>query len=205
MIGIADYGLGNITAFEIAYKRLGVPTQRLRSAEDFDRADRVILPGVGAFDMAMERLSESGLYQPLLDFAESGKPLLGICVGMQMLANSSEEGSRPGLGLISGVVRKFPSDVGASGIRCPHMGWNAIRSIANEPVLEGLDRRKFYFLHSYYFDANLSNQVVGVADYEIRFDAVVKQGNVIGAQFHPEKSHEAGLMFLSNFASYTYE
>jgi glutamine amidotransferase len=202
VIGIVDYGLGNLAAFEVAFKRLGRESMRITSPGQFDDADQLILPGVGAFDVGMTRLANSGLKQRLIQTVEAGRPVLGVCVGMQMLADGSEEGSLPGLSLVPGRVRKFTAGNGAT-IRCPHMGWNAVEAKRDLPITEGVGGQKFYFLHSYYFDCADENDVGCTAEYGAPFAAMTFRKNVYGVQFHPEKSHDAGLRLLENFALLT--
>jgi glutamine amidotransferase len=199
VIGIVDYGLGNLAAFEVAFQRLGRSSMRITAPGQFDDADQLILPGVGAFDVAMNRLANSGLKDKLMETVDSGRPLLGVCVGMQMLADGSEEGSLPGLSLVPGRVRKFTVGNGTH-IRCPHMGWNAVHSMRNLPVTEGIAGQKFYFLHSYFFDCEDESDVGCTAEYGAPFTAMAFRKNVFGVQFHPEKSHHAGLRLLDNFA-----
>lgn len=200
MIGIIDYGLGNIEAFRVAYKRLGIATKRLKTGEEFSDVTHLILPGVGAFDMAMERFNASGMADDLRTAISQNKPLLGVCVGMQMLARDSEEGDLPGLGIIDAHVRRFrPGMHRNRNLRCPHMGWNEAHSAQDSPLMRGLDGRKFYFLHSYWFDANGPENELAHTFYGSQFCSAASQGNVMGVQFHPEKSHSAGLALLKNF------
>jgi glutamine amidotransferase len=198
VIAIVDYGLGNIGAFETVYRRLNIPAKAARTPADLEAADRIILPGVGAFDHAMELIEASGLRESLdKRIVEDRIPVLGVCVGMQILADASEEGSKAGLGWIDGQVRRL--DVGA--LPLPHMGWNAPAAVDGEPLFAGLKPdAEFYFLHSYYFDADQPGDVVAFADYGSRFPCAVRRGNVMGVQFHPEKSHHNGVRLLKNFA-----
>lgn len=203
MIAIIDYGLGNVRALADVYKNLNIPAVIARKSEDVEGAGKVILPGVGAFDHAISQLESSGM-KPCLDelVLQRRLPVLGICVGMQMLANSSEEGILPGLGWIKGDVIRFrPS---ASGRRryVPHMGWNTMKPVKANGLLNGLDSQaRFYFLHSYFFKCRDSCNVFAVTDYDEEFASVVNSGNIYGVQFHPEKSHSWGIRLLENFAS----
>ncbi|MFL1479420.1 imidazole glycerol phosphate synthase subunit HisH [Pseudomonas grimontii] len=202
MIKIIDYGLGNIRAFVNVYRRLHIPVEIAKSAADLDGATKLILPGVGAFDSAMERLNASGMRETL-DFLvqEKNVPVLGICVGMQILADSSQEGILPGLGWVPGTVRYFRSVPELQTLALPHMGWNDVTPNQDSALFKDLDcEARFYFLHSYWFDCFEEQNVEAVAEYGLRFTCVVRNGNVYGVQFHPEKSHHFGVGLLKNFA-----
>lgn len=202
MIAILSYGLGNIKAFANIYKDLNIPCVVARDNATLAAADRIILPGVGSFDHAMMRLKASGLFDALQEaVVERGKPVLGVCVGMQMLAHSSDEGEQPGLGWIDARVTKiqFPQSVERGVL--PHMGWSTITAKTDEPMLRGLDDGLgFYFLHSYQFHCNDSADVIATANYATPFHCAVRRGNIHGVQFHPEKSHRNGIRLLKNFA-----
>jgi glutamine amidotransferase len=201
MIRIVDYGLGNILAFRNVYKRLNVDVGVAKTAADLADATRIILPGVGAFDQAMELLEASGMRPRLTELVVDRKmPAIGICVGMQILADSSEEGSRPGLGWIPGRVRHFKSLAGWNR-RAPHMGWNDVAPAAGNAVFKGLESEsRFYFLHSFYFECDSSVDVAALSHYGGDFASAVHRENVHGVQFHPEKSHHFGAQLLRNFA-----
>ena len=203
MIGIVDYGLGNIQAFANIYKKLNVPYKTVSRAEDLKKVTKFILPGVGAFDHAIELLRKSGMREPLDELVvRQQMPVLGICVGMQMLAHSSEEGSLPGLGWIDGIVKKFDPSALNHKTHLPHMGWNEINPIQNDTLIQGLNGgSRFYFLHSYYFDCRNSENIVATTDYGVSFACMVNSGNVYGVQFHPEKSHQNGIQLLKNFGN----
>jgi glutamine amidotransferase len=204
MIRIVDYGVGNIQAFMTLFKRLGMPAERALAAADFADAVRIVLPGVGHFDHAMQRLNDSGMRSTLEDLVlGKNMPVIGICVGMQMLAEGSDEGNLPGLGWVPGRVRSFASHPQAATLPMPHMGWNDVRPVASTPLFStGFDHSpQFYFLHSYYFDAKDKADVAATAQYGIDFDAVVSRGNIHGVQCHPEKSHHWGAQLLKNFAA----
>ncbi|GAB3459612.1 imidazole glycerol phosphate synthase subunit HisH [Massilia terrae] len=202
MIRIVDYGLGNVQAFANMYKRLGFDAARAKSVGDLADASRIILPGVGAFDHAMELLHQSGM-RPALEHLvlEKGVPVLGICVGMQILASSSEEGRASGLGWVPGHVRSFHSVPESAQLPMPHMGWNDVVPAAGAPLFAGLGAdARFYFLHSYFFDCEERSHVLARASYGFDFGCAVAAGNVYGVQFHPEKSHHYGATLLKNFA-----
>lgn len=198
MIAIIDYGLGNVLAFANVYRRLNIPVAIARSASDLQQATKLILPGVGAFDHAMELLQQSGMREPLDELVTSGGiPVLGVCVGMQILATTSQEGRLPGLGWIHGDVRRL--DV--AGIRLPHMGWNDVRPIGSSALFSGLESdARFYFLHSYHFHCARNQNVLAETDYGTTFTCAVHAGNIFGVQFHPEKGHSYGTRLLKNFA-----
>lgn len=202
MIAIVDYGLGNIRAFANIYKNAGIPHRIATTAAELDGAEKIILPGVGAFDHAMERLDASGMRGRLTDLVLRDKvPVLGICVGMQILAHSSEEGRLGGLGWIDGAVTRLRPAPGAAPVVLPHMGWNDIQPRAREGLLDGLGAdTAFYFLHSFAFRCRQDADVLAESDYGERFACAVRHGHVYGVQFHPEKSHQNGIRLLKNFA-----
>jgi glutamine amidotransferase len=202
MITIIDYGLGNVLAFVNVYNRLDIPVKVAKSAADLSGATKLILPGVGSFDHAMAHLEQSGMQAPLEQLVLGDRvPVLGICVGMQMLAGSSDEGKRAGLGWIDGRVRKFDQASMAPGSMLPHMGWNDVRPSAAGGLFKGLEQdARFYFLHSYYFECTQADGILASTDYGADFSCAVRRDNVYGVQFHPEKSHHFGSQLLSNFA-----
>lgn len=203
MIALVDYGLGNISAFANVYKRINIPVVIAKSAEKLLGADKIILPGVGSFDYAMQRLNQSGMRETLDELVLVKKvPVMGICVGMQMLAGSSEEGILPGLGWIDGRVKKFDSSVFSTDACIPHMGWNDVKAITKMRLFDNLEQNaRFYFLHSYYFHCNQNDNIIATTDYGIRFSSVVSNNNIYGVQFHPEKSHQWGIQLLKNFSN----
>lgn len=204
MITIVNYGLGNIKAFANIYKRLDMPFKIAQTAAELSSASKIILPGVGAFDHAMKALEQSGMRPTLEHLAlECSIPVLGVCVGMQMLAKSSEEGHLPGLGWIDGTVKKF--DIAKLGPNepLPHMGWNNISKVITTHTLfnELPNETYFYFLHSYYFVCHNSNNILATTHYGENFNCVINTGNIYGIQCHPEKSHQNGITFLKNFGN----
>jgi glutamine amidotransferase len=202
MIRIIDYGLGNVLAFLNAYNRMNIPCGVAKVPADFADATRLILPGVGAFDHAMKMLSDSGMRDIVEQRVHGDKlPILGVCVGMQMLATRSDEGSLPGLGWVDAEVKGF-SSWGRTDLRLPHMGWNDVRARAGSPLFEGLhEYARFYFLHSFYVAPAREESISAVVDYGQEICCAVSAGNVHGVQFHPEKSHDCGMRLLRNFSS----
>jgi glutamine amidotransferase len=203
MIRIVDYGVGNIQAFMTMFKRMGIPAERALTPSDLTDATRLILPGVGHFDHAMKRLNDSGM-RPTLETLVMGQtvPVVGICVGMQMLAEGSDEGTMSGLNWVPGRVRAFDKHPKAAGLPMPHMGWNEVRPLTGAALFaKGFDDKpQYYFLHSYYFDAKDKADVAATAHYGLDFDAVVSRGHIHGVQCHPEKSHHWGAQLLKNFS-----
>lgn len=195
MITIIDYGMGNIGSILNMLNKLGVKSQTTQSPAKLLEAEKIILPGVGSFDNAMEKLNGLGFSEAIRKKGAEGTPILGICLGMQLLGTSSEEGLIPGLNLIPAKIRKFQPN---GKLRVPHMGWNRVHPVDQEMYRE-LEENKFYFVHSYYFDAEQEGDIAGITDYGIRFASSVRRNNVLGAQFHPEKSHKFGMQFLRNF------
>lgn len=201
MIAILGYGLGNVRAFLNIYEQLNTKCVIATEGSQLRNADRIILPGVGAFDHAMQKLASSGLKEVLIEeVIGKKKPVLGVCVGMQILANSSEEGKESGLGWINGTVRKLQFSLNTPQI-LPHMGWNQIDNFSAHPLLDGLDEALgFYFLHSYYFDCHAQSNSIAAAHYTQPFTCAVAREHIMGVQFHPEKSHSNGIKLLQNFA-----
>jgi glutamine amidotransferase len=199
MIAIIDYNVGNLHNLKNALDYQGIHSAIVRDVAGVARAGRIILPGVGAFRPAMERLQAAGLEQVLRERVEEGVPFLGVCVGMQLLFEESEEdGVSPGLGLIPGRIVRFAGN----GLKVPQIGWNQVSLRRPDPILEGIpDGSYFYFVHSYRAVLAKAADGLGEADYGEPFPAIVRRGNVWGAQFHPEKSQDAGLRLLKNFAT----
>jgi len=203
MITIIDYGLGNIRAFVNVYERLNIKTKIAHKSGDIEGATKIILPGVGAFDYAMSQLNSSGMRDELEKQVLIYRiPVIGICVGMQMLAKSSDEGKLSGLGWIDGNVKLFDAATIPYKTQLPHMGWNTIEpNNKKNSLLNGFDNQsRFYFLHSYYFVCNNSEDIICSTEYGIKYTSAVNNGNIFGIQFHPEKSHSNGVQLLHNFA-----
>lgn len=202
MIRIVDYGLGNVQAFLNVFKRLGIEASRARAPAELADATGLILPGVGAFDHAMELLNRSGLREILDDLVlRNAKPVLGVCVGMQIMAGRSDEGTQPGLGWIPGQVRAFSRNPASAGLPLPHMGWNDVRFADGHPLFQDFDvEPRFYFLHSYYFDCEDQRNVAATSAYGFNFACAISARNIYGVQCHPEKSHHFGAQLLRNFA-----
>jgi len=202
LIHIVDYGLGNIGAFLTLYKRQGISAVAASTADELAKADHILLPGVGSFDHAMQLLNASGMRETLDHLVkEKQVPVLGVCVGMQILGDSSDEGQYPGLGWIPGHIRNLggrgPSH---QGLPLPHMGWNDIVPKRSVPLLKDIADPRYYFLHSFYFDNSDPADAAATASYGSDFTCIVNRDNVWGVQFHPEKSHSFGMALLKNFA-----
>lgn len=202
MITIVNYGSGNVQAIGNIFKRLNIKFRVADNPADLDAGSHLILPGVGAFDKTMQQLVDSGLKEKLDQLVLTRKvPVLGICVGMQILARDSEEGTLKGLGWIEGRVRKFDVTKFLHKPHVPHMGWNTISPRTEHPLFRNLDHRQgFYFLHSYYFSCVNPENVMCTTEYGGSFPSGVYSDNIFGMQFHPEKSHSNGIQLLKNFA-----
>jgi len=199
MLAVVDYGAGNLRSVVHALSYLGVQNMRVvQDGRDLAGADKIILPGVGAFGAGMKQLAERNLIRPLRDAAAAGIPMLGICVGMQFLFDRSDEmGDFEGLGIIPGYVTRFPK---MATLKVPHMGWNQVRQCRACELLDGLTPDSYgYFVHSYYCTSENPTDVVAEVDYGIPFTAIVQHENVYGVQFHPEKSQTMGLQIYTNF------
>lgn len=199
MIGIVSYGVGNVQAFASIYERHDVPVLIATTQDDLRRATHLILPGVGAFDWAMARLNASGLRSTLDDLVlQRQTPVLGVCVGMQMMAAGSDEGVMPGLGWIPADVKHLSRIAG--NMPLPHMGWNDVEP-GRDPLFAGTAPAQFYFLHSFYFAPRDASSSIGKAVYGGDFVCAVRHRHIAGVQFHPEKSHHWGERMLLNFAA----
>jgi glutamine amidotransferase len=202
MITIIDYGVGNINAFVNVYKRVNIPVKIAKTVTDLEGAQKLILPGVGHFDHAMSELITSGMREKLDELVLVKKvPVIGICVGMQMMGNSSDEGKLEGLKWIDASIKKFDETKIQQVTRLPHMGWNDVHPVISNPLFEGLEKDAlFYFLHSYYFECNNTADILATSEYGGEFTCAAHHENVYGIQFHPEKSHHYGENLLNNFA-----
>ena len=202
MIKVVDYGVGNIQAFMNLLKRLGISAARAQTKNDLNEASKLILPGVGHFDHAMTKLNKSGMRDELdSKVLEQKIPIIGVCVGMQMMATNSEEGKLDGLNWIPGKVRAF-RNINNFNLPLPHMGWNIIHPKSKSGLFKnGFEQSaQFYFLHSFYFDANEKDNVSATAIYGSEFEAVVSRDHIHGVQCHPEKSHHWGARLIKNFS-----
>jgi imidazole glycerol-phosphate synthase subunit HisH len=201
MIGIVDYGMGNLFSVSKALERLDAAYFISEKADELRKADALLVPGVGAFPDAMQRLNELGLSDMIREYAATGKPVLGICLGMQLLfEDSKENGVTKGLGLLPGTVERFPGQTSeGESYKVPHMGWNKLRFVNASPLTEAVEPGHVYFVHSYYVKSADKDVLIAVSDYDVEVPAVVGKGNVFGMQFHPEKSSRLGMELLSNF------
>lgn len=199
-ITVIDYGAGNIGSVLNMIKHVGGTAEVARDASGVLDAKKILLPGVGSFDNAVTRLANLGLIDPLKARAAENIPFLGICLGMQLLAYRSEEGTLEGLGLIPGQVRRFRFEGEAASLKIPHMGWNRVTPAVDHPLSAGLRAdARFYFVHSYYFECENPDNALLQSFYGAPFTSGVQRGNVMGVQFHPEKSHRYGMQLIKNF------
>lgn len=200
MIAIVDYGCGNLFSLTSSVNALGLDACVTGDTETIKKADRIILPGVGAFEDAINKLKNSGLADVLIEEAKKGKPILGICLGMQLLFDKSYEyGEHQGLGLIKGEICPFNGDIDKN-LKIPHMGWNKLKIVRNSPIFKYITAGDYmYFVHSYY-GKNCDESLLAVSEYDVEVPAVVNCENIYGMQFHPEKSGEKGLLLLKAFS-----
>jgi glutamine amidotransferase len=201
MITILNYGMGNLGSIHNMFRKIGVESSIVTSAEDVERAEALVLPGVGHFDHAMSSLKALGLMHPLEGAARERRiPILGICLGMQLMTRGSEEGELPGLGWIDAETRMFGRD--DPSLRVPHMGWNTVRVRRPGPLFDArADEQRFYFVHSYAIQCDDPGDVLTTTTYGIDFVSAFGRDNLLGVQFHPEKSHKFGMTLLRRFAS----
>ena len=194
---VIDYDSGNLRSVSKALELAGVDPLVTGNPDELASADAVVLPGVGSAPAAMESLRDRGLVQPLRDYVASGRPFLGVCLGLQLLMDSTEEGDSPCLGIIPGGVQRLPT-----GMKVPHMGWNSVRFEQAHPAFEGIPQDSyFYFVHSYYAVPSDSGGQTGTTEYGVSFCSVYARGNLIATQFHPEKSGETGVRIYKNFCA----
>jgi glutamine amidotransferase len=200
LINVIDIGIGNLGSVINMLIRAGATVNRISDPQMLLTSKKVILPGVGSFDAMVQRLNSSGFRNPIIDYANSGNYLLGICLGMHLLADTSEEGEMAGLGLIPGRVRKFRFESEIGNYKVPHMGWNTVKPLKNHALINGLgDDARFYFVHSYYYDCmNRENELLN-SHHGSNFTSGIQRDNIMGLQFHPEKSHRYGMQILKNF------
>ena len=200
-IVVIDYESGNLRSVAKALETTGVSPSVTGDSEEIYSADAVILPGVGSGPAAMEALQQRGLIEPLRQYVTSGKPFLGVCLGLQILLDHTEEGDAPCLGIITGTVKKLPPN-----LKVPHMGWNSVEFKTDHPVFNGIPQGSyFYFVHSYYAEPADQASVAGVTEYSIPFCSAYARGNLVATQFHPEKSGPVGLQIYRNFVALTAE
>lgn len=196
MISVIDYGIGNLGSIVNMLKKIGVGSKLISTPEEVGEAEKIILPGVGSFDNAVGLLSKLDLVAAIKDKANLGTPLLGICLGMQLLGTESEEGKLAGLNLIPGKIKRFPS---LPGLKIPHMGWNSVKS-EDQVLFKNMGDNRFYFVHTYYYAPESYDHSAGITSYGIAFTSYIKKDNIFGVQFHPEKSHNFGMQVLLNFS-----
>lgn len=199
MIVIVDYGMGNLRSVQKGFERIGSEALVSRDIRDINSATKLVLPGVGAFPECMKNLTKFGLVESILDFLKSNKPFLGICLGLQLLFDESEEfGLNRGLEVIHGKVKAFDREI---GLKIPHMGWNQVIFKKDIAIFDGIDNESyFYFVHSYYVEPEQESDTAAQTDYGITFTSAIARGNVFALQFHPEKSQKNGLKILENFS-----
>ena len=200
MITIIDYGMGNLGSVFNMFKKIGVVSKITSDLEDIKTATKLLLPGVGSFDKAMQRINDSGIKE-VLDYKvlKEETPILGVCLGMQLLTNNSEEGIEKGLGYINASTKKFSFQ--DKKMKVPHMGWNLVEKSTSSLLTTNFEEEsRFYFVHSYYVEVEKQENSILKTTYGLEFDSAIQHKNVYGAQFHPEKSHKFGMKLLDNFS-----
>lgn len=199
-IGILDYGMGNISSVCNALEFLGYESQIVSSTEEIKTCSHLIIPGVGAYDTAMSNIHQLGVFSAITEYAQSGRPLLGICLGMQILSTHGQEGSgAKGLNLISGEVNLLD----LQALPVPHVGWNSLEIKFEHVLFKNIKKHvDFYFVHSYFFNIDNINNILAITEYGKQFPAIIVNNNVIGVQFHPEKSQDNGLLLIENFCEW---
>ncbi|PHZ84847.1 imidazole glycerol phosphate synthase subunit HisH [Paremcibacter congregatus] len=202
MIAIVDYGIGNLGSIANMLKKVGAKCYFARSIIDIKKAEKIILPGVGHFSSGMKALQQSKLIPVIEDrIFNDNIPILGICLGMQLMSDSSEESNEKGLGWIPGKVKRFSNLYEDISIRVPHMGWNRVEAQKDSPLINDFEEKsKFYFVHSYYYECKNQKDVLLTTQYGVEFASAIQKGNIMGAQFHPEKSHKYGMKLMKNFS-----
>lgn len=203
MISVINYGMGNIGSILNMFKRIGLQANVVTTADEIFHAKKLLLPGVGSFDAAMKRINESGIREALDHKAlKEQVPVFGICLGMQLLTHSSEEGVLPGLGWVDAKTLGFKTRLDTAKYKVPHMGWSECRLHTQSPLFKGfedLEEIRFYFVHSFFVQCENSSQSILKTNYSLDFDSSLQKDNIFGAQFHPEKSHKFGMRLLENF------
>ncbi|MGB9720559.1 MAG: imidazole glycerol phosphate synthase subunit HisH [bacterium] len=194
MIGIIDYGAGNLHSVKNAFDYLRIKNRIIKMPEDLSSVKRIILPGVGAFGFAIKRLKETGLFDKIVDWLRDGRPFLGICLGLQLLFESSEESEGiKGFGIFKGNIKKFRK------YKIPQIGWNGVEPVKSSPLVDFRKKTFFYFLHGYYVDTPEKDLILGMTEYGMKYPSIINRENIYGVQFHPEKSGEMGLILLRNW------
>ena len=201
MIAVIDYGAGNLQSVKNAFDFIGCDVKVTADKEELKSASAAVLPGVGSFGDAMNCLKKSDFVNPVLEFIESGKPFLGICLGLQLLFEESEESPGVnGLGVLKGRIKKIPA---GNGLKIPHIGWNSLNIKEYDGLFQNIEQNPYvYFVHSYYLEAEHQNVVSSTTNYGVKIDASIQHGNLFATQFHPEKSGKTGLQILKNFVSF---
>lgn len=204
MIVVINYGVGNLGSISNMLRKIGTEAIVTADPSEIERADKLILPGVGAFDNGIRNLKERGLFELIKKAVENRKtPILGVCLGMQLFSKGSEEGKLAGFGWLNARTVRFKFDDPLKYLKIPHMGWNTIKVEDPSPLVQGLDRdSRFYFVHSYHLDCRDEKDITAVTNYGYDFPSVIRKENIYGIQFHPEKSHKFGMRLLENFANY---